>query len=76
MRIIFNFQTSAQMDQFVKRIYDSGAYVRRSGDFSNGFKNMYSVNGNNVVELEPSYIIDTNTIMMCAKLCGGILEKH
>ena len=73
MRIIYNFRSSALRDQFVERIYQSEAYVRRSGDFSNGFRNLYDVGEEHVVELEPSYIKDAGTIQMVAGLLGGKL---
>ena len=75
MRIIYLFQASEQRDQFVNRIYESGAYVRRSGDFSNGFRNYCFYNGFYEVELEPSYIQDGNAIAMIAGLCGGRLSR-
>jgi hypothetical protein len=73
MRIIYIFQSSAQKDQFVSRIYNSGAYVRRDGDFSSGFKNDCFYNGHYEIELEPSYIKDAHAIKMCADLLGGQL---
>ncbi|MDR1348154.1 MAG: hypothetical protein LBJ63_06990 [Prevotellaceae bacterium] len=75
MRVIYLFQTSGQRDQFVNRIYESGAYVKQSGDFSNGFRNFCMYNGLYEVELEPSYIRDGNAIRMIAGLCGGQLSN-
>jgi hypothetical protein len=76
MRVIYKFQSSEQRDQFVSRIYDSGAYVKRIGDFSHGFINMCFYDGFYEVELDPSCIRNGNTIRICAGLCGGKLENQ
>jgi len=76
MRITYKFHTSEQRDQFIQRIYDSGAYVRRDGDYSHGFKNLCFYNGFYEVELDISYIKNASIVKMSADLCNGILENQ